>query len=107
MSREILSLLTGEVVEESVELTLVELCRACQAQADEVIALVEEGIIEPRETGSLEWRFAGISVRRARCAMRLQRDLGINLAGAALAIDLLEELQTMRARLRRFDVDGI
>jgi len=41
-------------------------------------------------------------VRRVRCALRLESDLGVNLAGAALALDLLEELNRLRARQRRF-----
>jgi len=40
-------------------------------------------------------------VRRVRCAQRLEQDLGVNVAGAALAIDLLEELERLCAHLRR------
>ena len=47
------------------------------------------------------WRFRGASVRRVRCALRLERDLGVNFAGAALALELLEELEALRARLER------
>ena len=32
--------------------------------------------------------------------MRLERDLGINPAGAALAIELLDEMQQLRERVR-------
>ena len=32
-------------------------------------------------------------------AWRLQRDLGVNLAGAALALQLLDEVQTLRAQI--------
>ncbi|MEE9157003.1 MAG: chaperone modulator CbpM, partial [Gammaproteobacteria bacterium] len=32
--------------------------------------------------------------------LRLQQDLGINLAGAALALDLLDELRKLRTRLK-------
>jgi chaperone modulatory protein CbpM len=45
------------------------------------------------------WRFSGTHLRRATVALRLQRDLGVNLAGAALALELLDELDTLRARL--------
>ncbi len=38
-------------------------------------------------------------MKRVRCAMRLTRDLGVNYAGAALALDLLDELDLLRARL--------
>jgi chaperone modulatory protein CbpM len=39
-------------------------------------------------------------VRRARRALRLQRDLDLNLAGAALALDLLDEVEILRERVR-------
>jgi len=38
-------------------------------------------------------------------ALRLQQDLGVNLAGAALALQLLEEAETLRARLREASDD--
>jgi chaperone modulatory protein CbpM len=97
-----LSLLSGEVLEEEVELTLAELCRACGLPAEQVYALVEEGVIDPIGRSPAHWRFRGISVRRARCALRLERDLGVNFAGAALALDLLDELEMLRARAGRF-----
>jgi len=45
------------------------------------------------------WRFTGTHLRRATVAIRLQRDLGVNLAGAALALQLLDELEVLQARL--------
>jgi chaperone modulatory protein CbpM len=33
--------------------------------------------------------------------MRLQRDLGVNLAGVALALDLLQEIELLWARLNK------
>ena len=102
MTKDMLSLLTGEVLEEQMELTLAQLCRACSVPAERVLELVEEGVIDPHGRDPAHWRFRGISVRRVRCALRLEHDLGVNLAGAALALDLLEELEAMRARLRRF-----
>ena len=35
--------------------------------------------------------------------MRLERDLRINKAGIALALDLMEQMEEMRARLRRIE----
>ncbi len=102
MTRDLLSLLSGDVLEEDVELTLVELCRTCRLPAERLMELVEEGIVEPLGRDPERWRFRGASVRRVRCALRLERDLGVNFAGAALALELLEELQSLRARLERF-----
>ena len=101
MTDELLSLLSGEVLEEDVELTLAELCRTCRLPAEQVFALVEEGVVEPLGRDPAHWRFRGVSVRRVHCALRLERDLGVNTAGAALVLELLDELEAMRARLRR------
>lgn len=96
-------IVAGEILEEQVELTLVELCRACGLSAEQVFDLVEQGVIEPLGTPPAGWRFAGSVIRRIRCAQRLQQDLGINAAGVALALDLLDELERLRARLARLE----
>lgn len=103
MTNDILLLLTGDVLEEDVEMTLAELCRACQVSAETVFELVDEGVVEPMGQDPEIWHFHGINVRRVRCVQRLQNDLGVNIAGAALALELLEELEVMRERLRRID----
>lgn len=102
-NKERLSLLSGEVMEEEVELTLAELCQACRMPAEQVFDLVDEGVVEPVGRDPSSWRFRGISVRRVRCVQRLERDLGVNVAGAALALELLEELERLRTRLHRLE----
>ncbi|MGD8593393.1 MAG: chaperone modulator CbpM [Gammaproteobacteria bacterium] len=103
MKNQLLPLLSGEVLEEHENLSLDEFCRVCRVSVEEVYILVEEGIVEPSGREVSVWRFHGASVRRVRCAVQLRRDLGVNWAGAALALDLLDELQELRARLRRFE----
>ena len=99
----LLKLLSGEIFEEEIELSLADLCRACRLSAERVFELIEQGVVEPIGRDPTRWRFQGISVRRVRCAQRLAQDLGVNVAGAAVAIDLLEELERLRARLRRLE----
>jgi chaperone modulatory protein CbpM len=95
-----LALLTGYILEEQTELTLDEICRACAAQADMIMELVQEGVLAPEGGTPDHWRFTGMHLHRARVALRLQDDLGVNLAGAALALELLDELDNLRARLQ-------
>lgn len=95
--------LTGTVIDERVELSIDELCRACSGSTEWVIELVEEGILEPTSRERRTWRFSGTSLHRARAARRLQRDLQVNMAGVALALDLLEEIESLRERLSRFE----
>jgi chaperone modulatory protein CbpM len=96
------SIHTGTIIEDA-PLTLAEMCRACNIHADWVIGLVEEGIIEPDGKEIHLWRFSGVSLVRVRSALRLQRDLGINLAGVGLALDLIEELEKLRKQLNITD----
>ena len=88
------------ILEEQTGLTLAELCRACMAQTDFIAELVDEGVLIPTGRAPDQWRFTGIQVRHASVAVHLQRDLGVNVAGAALALQLLDELEALRARLR-------
>jgi chaperone modulatory protein CbpM len=92
------------VVEETVHLTLVELCQACSAEEDHVVAWVLEGVLEPRGESQKDWLFSGESLRRARLALRLWRDLEINPPGVALVLDLLDEIAALRVRLIRTGV---
>ncbi len=85
-----------EVVEEEVEMSLDQLCRACGARSELVLQLVEHGVLEARGDGH-DWVFVGASLRRTRLALRLMHDLDVNPPGAALAVELLEEIQRLRA----------
>ena len=87
------------LLDEDATLTLDEFCRACAAQTEFIMDMVAEGMLEPEGPEPESWRFSGIQLQHARIALRLQRDLGVNLAGAALALQLLDEMQALRARL--------
>jgi chaperone modulatory protein CbpM len=89
-----------EILDEAREMTLADLTRSCRVHAEWVMELVEEGIIEPRGPGGPQWRFAATSVVRVRKAQRLQRDLGVNLPGIALTLELLDRIDALESRLR-------
>jgi len=95
------NILEGLLIDEQSRLSLVEVCRACSRHAEWVIELVEEGVLEPVGRSPDQWRFPPTALQRALVAARLQHDLGINLAGVALALDLLDEINALRIQLRR------
>ena len=97
MKQSSLTILQCQVVEEDVPMSLADLCRACDAERELVLQLVEHGVLEPQGSAPQAWVFTGASLQRTRVALRLLRDLELNLPGAALAVDLLDEI----ARLRR------
>jgi len=95
--------LSGIVLDEETVLSLGDLCNACSRHAEWVVELVDEGILQPAGRDQEQWRFPGTSLQRARTAMRLQQDLQINLAGVALALDLLDEIESLRALIYRLE----
>jgi chaperone modulatory protein CbpM len=97
--------LTGILLDEQAQLSLDELCHACSSSTEWVIELVDEGVLEPIGHVQAHWQFSGPNLLKARAAVRLQHDLEINLAGVALALDLMEEIDTLRERLCRFETN--
>ncbi len=91
--------LAGIVIDERTEVSLDELSFFCSVRREQIVALVEEGVLEPVGRAAAELRFAGSSLRRAAKAIRLQQDLEIDLAAVGLVLDLLEQIEALRARL--------
>jgi chaperone modulatory protein CbpM len=91
----------NQIFERYAVLTIHDLSRMCTVEPQVIVALVEEGILEPLTEAADEWQFAGDTLRRARLALRLQHDLEVNLAGVALALELLEEIHQLRRVIRR------
>ena len=94
-------ILNGIILEDTTRLTLRELCDACAVNAEFIAELVDEGVLEPAGIEKSHWCFTGYSLYRVRTAKRLQRDLQVNLAGVALALELLDEVRQLRERLDR------
>jgi chaperone modulatory protein CbpM len=98
--------LTGILLDEQTEVSLYELCDACATSTEWVVELVDEGVLEPLGKDQARWRFSGPSLIKARTALRMQEDLKVNLAGVALVLDLMEEIEEMRERLRRLEFEA-
>jgi chaperone modulatory protein CbpM len=97
--------LSGDILDEGTEVSVADLCRMFAVEEQHIVELVEEGVLGTRSTvlieiDKTEWRFHGTEVRRARIALRLERDLGINVPGVALVLELLEELEQLRRERR-------
>jgi chaperone modulatory protein CbpM len=88
-----------ELLDERLRFDLREMCRICGVHAEFLVELVQEGVIAPSPeaaAGAGPLRFDGIAVVRVQRAVRLQQDLGVNLAGIALALELLDEIEALR-----------
>ena len=93
------------LVEHSTLFSFDELCQAAGTAPAQLRAWVEAGVLSPVSgcggEHSGEWSFAGPALRTARTARRLARDLELNDAGLAVVLDLLAELELLRAHLAR------
>jgi DNA-binding transcriptional MerR regulator len=64
-----------------------------------VARFVDFGLLEPVGRDGLQLLFGMDAVLRVRTIQRLRRDLGVNLAGIAIILDLTERLRTMQQEL--------
>ena len=94
-----IKVVTGVVLDENCQFTLVELCCLSESNAQYIIVLVEEGLLEPEGSSTPDWRFDARALKRLQKTIHLQRDLQVNLAGAALVLDLLDEVEELRRKL--------
>jgi chaperone modulatory protein CbpM len=93
------AVLPGAIFEESALLSVEDLSRMCAVEERHIVEFVEEGVLTAVEIDTAEWHFSGAALRRARLALRLERDLELNLAGVALALELMDELEQLRREL--------
>jgi chaperone modulatory protein CbpM len=84
-------------------LAVTEVCRLCLIDMSAVVELVELGVVVSRGASPDEWLVPAASLPRLRIASRLMRDLGVNVTGAALAVELLEARGELERRIGRLE----
>lgn len=84
--------LCGQILGDHDMVSLTDICRSCAVEVETITLLVEEGILDPVGGDVEHWQFTVSSLRRVKTVVHLQRDLGVNLAGAALALELLDRI---------------
>jgi len=110
MNKRVIAPLAGELLEERPACTLFELADFTGVPADVLVEYVEVGLIEPVSGHSARtWRFSGSAIARLQRAARLREDFLLPPEALALVLDLLEEMDELRARLRclRQSTDGV
>lgn len=82
-------------------LSVEEVCRFVGIDSVMVTQLIHSGLIDSL-TEEPDLTFAPEVIPRIRKIKRLQRDLGINLEGIGLALDLLDRIATLENELRYY-----
>ncbi len=91
---------SGVVLDEFTVVTIDDLCQTCRVDQAVIVSLVNEGIVEPNSRTESPWRFSGTALPLFARAIRLQRDLELNPAGVAFALDLLDEIEQLRKHIK-------
>ena len=84
-------------------IAITEVCQLCRIEMTAIVELVELGVVVSRGSTPAEWSFPAAAVPRLRVAGRLMRDLGVNVTGAALAVELLEARGDLERQIRRLE----
>lgn len=82
-------------------LSLEQVAVACTVEPAWLVYRLEEGFFPEAQSVSGVWRFSGPCLIRARRMLQLERDFDAVPELAALVADMLDEMDTLRARLRR------
>lgn len=86
--------------EEHFLLSLTEISSSFKIPEQTIYEMIEEGILSGNKESTKELSFDEAALRQARIVLRLHQDLGINMAGAALVLDLLQEIEDLHTRLQ-------
>jgi len=93
-------IIAGSVLD-GAALTVDQVCAVCSIEQEWIVRRVEEGLLEVSGTSVTEWRFSSAHLRRAQRMRALERDFDAAPELAALMADMLDEMDELRARLRR------
>jgi len=95
--------LEAHVLGEGDWIAVSEICQLCRIDLDAVLELAALGVMSSRERAPGEWQVPATALPRLRVVGRLMQDLGVNVSGAALALELLETQRELEVRLRRLE----
>jgi len=76
-----------------------EACRLCRIELEVVMELADLGLVSPRGDVPLDWQVPAGALPRLALAGRLIQDLGVNVSGAVLAIELLERQRSLQRQI--------
>lgn len=95
--------LEAHVLGEGDWIAATEICQLCGIGLDAMMELAALGLVAPREGAPGQWQVPATALPRLRVVGRLMHDLGVNVSGAALAVELLEAQRELESRIRHLE----
>ncbi len=93
------SMLTGVLVDDTLSITFIDLCRQYGIPEEILLEMLEHGLIADITVPNKQIVFEPSHLKRILSAHRIHRDLGINSPGVILALELLDELDKLQQQL--------
>jgi DNA-binding transcriptional MerR regulator len=82
--------------------TLESLAACTGVHPARIAYFVDYGLLAPSARMGTQWLFDTAGLARLRMIERLRRDLGANLAGIAVILDLLDRLTTLQREVEQW-----
>ncbi|WP_133128369.1 chaperone modulator CbpM [Legionella nagasakiensis] len=89
--------ITGLVMDKNVSISYVEVCQKYNLSEELLTEMMEHGLFETKNLKKTQFDY--LTLNKIQSAQRLQHDLGINMPGVVLVLELLEELERVRQEL--------
>lgn len=92
------NVVVGVLVDEY-KISFVEICEIYKISEEQLLEILDQGLISDISYVNPKLEFDRQKLERILRALRLQYDLGINAAGVVLALELMDELDTVAKEL--------
>ncbi len=92
--------IVGVLIEESETMSYSEVCHKYHIPKELLIEMMEHGLFSNHSTQIENLALNAKELHRIESAFRLHQDLGINLEGVVLAIELLEKIDQLDNELQ-------
>lgn len=93
------NMLIGILIEDSYTISFKEVCAQYHIPEELLVELIEQGLFDNQSTEPKKLQLDQKAIHKIESAFRLHKDLGINIPGVTLAIELLEEIEKMHQEL--------
>ncbi len=84
-------------------LSMTEITGSFGVDTQTITEIIDEGIITAKKDEDDQWQFDSEAIRRIRTVLRLNRDLGVNIAGAGLALELIKQIEQLENYLNQIN----
>lgn len=94
------TIIAGVLMDENTTISFVEVCQKCNISEEMLLDMIEHGLFSSSLARNKISDVDQSTFIRIQSACRLQQDLGINIPGVVLVLELLEELEQARDELK-------